>query len=885
MDLKSEMIVLDNKIITREVKWYKYDTQKNIYYIKYKKSSRLYSYSKYKIIVIENPKLISLDNYNLFLDNSLMTNITEVYEFSTISKSFYHIVFENNKSEDYSDERIKKINKNLYNVIDYLKEVSSITSLSTENGEKILCNQMSKIRIDSLDTALSNYLKLTDNISRNNNIETLIFPFGCNESQYKAVANAIYNKISVIEGPPGTGKTQTILNIIANIIVRDMNCQVVSNNNSAIENIEEKLKKYDLDFFEALLGKNKNKNDFIENQKEQIPSFYEYTNININEIKTSLNSYSQIVQNIYNCKRKIAVLTQQKDAILLEYEYFKQYLNIQNIKLVPLKRKNHQKLNILWNELLSKKKLSIFNKIKYILIYEIGDFKFYNNSLEIICNTIQNEIYINQIDSLERDIIKNKNYVDSNKQHENKFIKLSMDYLKKYLSSKYSSKRKVYTQKEIWKNSREFINDYPVILSTTYSSRNTFNNEFRFDYIIMDEASQIDVATGTLALSSAKNAVIIGDEMQLPNVVTEEMKIKLDKVFSEYKIDNGYSYSLNSFLSSVKRVISNIEICMLQEHYRCHPKIINFCNKKFYNNNLIIMTEDKGEKDVVKVIKTNKGNHSRDKTSQRQLDIIKELLPELTSNDIGIIAPYNSQVDLIKKNIDDIEVSTVHKFQGREKDVIIISTVDDDISDFVANSNILNVAISRAKKQLIFIVTGNEINNKNIKDFIDYVQYNNMEISESKIYSVFDLLYKQNELERINFYKKHNKVLKYDSENFIYYMLQNITKDYKELDFIFHQPLRTLIIDKSQLTEREKQYASHYATHIDFLIFNKISKQSVLAIEVDGYHYHKDGTKQHERDSLKNSILEKYNIPLIRLETNGSGEEVKIRNMLDKITK
>ena len=52
--------------------------------------------------------------------------------------------------------------------------------------------------------------------------------------------------------------------------------------------------------------------------------------------------------------------------------------------------------------------------------------------------------------------------------------------------------------------------------------------------------------------------------MQLPNVVTEEMKIKLDKVFSEYKIDNGYSYSLNSFLSSVKRVISNIEICMLQ---------------------------------------------------------------------------------------------------------------------------------------------------------------------------------------------------------------------------------------------------------------------------------------------------------------------------------
>ena len=120
---------------------------------------------------------------------------------------------------------------------------------------------------------------------------------------------------------------------------------------------------------------------------------------------------------------------------------------------------------------------------------------------------------------------------------------------------------------------------------------------------------------------------------------------------------------------------------MLKEHYRCHPKIINFCNKKFYNNELVIMTEDKDEQDVIKVIKTNKGNHKRDNTSQRQLDIIKEILPKIKTNDIGIIAPYNNQVDLIKQNIQDIEVSTVHKFQGREKNAIIISTVDDEGQD------------------------------------------------------------------------------------------------------------------------------------------------------------------------------------------------------------
>ena len=53
---------------------------------------------------------------------------------------------------------------------------------------------------------------------------------------------------------------------------------------------------------------------------------------------------------------------------------------------------------------------------------------------------------------------------------------------------------------------------------------------------------------------------------------------------------------------------------------------------------------------------------------------------------------------------------------------------------------------------------------------------------------------------------------------------------------------------------------SHHNTHIDFLIYNKISKIPLLAVEVDGYKYHKKDNKQKERDILKNNILSKYNI-------------------------
>lgn len=73
------------------------------------------------------------------------------------------------------------------------------------------------------------------------------------------------------------------------------------------------------------------------------------------------------------------------------------------------------------------------------------------------------------------------------------------------------------------------------------------------------------------------------------------------------------------------------------------------------------------------------------------------------------------------------------------------------------------------------------------------------------------------------------------------------------------------------------------ATHLDFLIYNRIGKKPVLAIEVDGYEYHKEDTVQASRDLLKNHIMELYEVPLLRFMTNGSGEKEKIIEMLDKL--
>jgi hypothetical protein len=199
----------------------------------------------------------------------------------------------------------------------------------------------------------------------------------------------------------------------------------------------------------------------------------------------------------------------------------------------------------------------------------------------------------------------------------------------------------------------------------------------------------------------------------------------------------------------------------------------------------------------------------------------------------------------------------------------------------------LNVAISRAKKQLILVVSGNEQpTDSNIGDLISYIEYNGYKIVQSEIRSIFDLLYRQYTKVRIAFLTRYSRISIYESENLMYCAILEILKRYINLSLsvICHQPLNMLIRDQSLMSNEERKYAMNPATHIDFLIFKQIGKKPVLAIEVDGFHNHKPGTKQYERDGMKDHILELYKIPLLRFPTNGSEECKKIEQFLAEYT-
>ena len=131
--------------------------------------------------------------------------------------------------------------------------------------------------------------------------------------------------------------------------------------------------------------------------------------------------------------------------------------------------------------------------------------------------------------------------------------------------------------------------------------------------------------------------------------------------------------------------------------------------------------------------------------------------------------------------------------------------------------------------------------------------------------------------------KEHKRISEYDSENLTYAMLEQIIEENTEfchLGIVCHQPLRQLLRDVSLLSNDDRTYALHPKAHIDFLLYNRVSKQPVLAIETDGYQHHKSGTEQSVRDEKKNRILATYGIPLLRLSTIGSNERQQVENTL-----
>ena len=891
INVRNNLIVVKGKDKTSSIQSWKIDDRKPLVYIIYNNGKR-YSYNIKDVAFFKNPNDIDASDKAVLYEGCVKYGVIKVQIFD----SFCRLIYKSGYSELCPTENIKIIESALNdqkcnNCFNYLKEIATALGLTVED-RNILAGHYEKIDFIQSDSVLASYLKGSRSQFSSTNKKTNIYPFGFNISQKQAVDNALNFDISVIEGPPGTGKTQTILNIIANAVMRGESVAVVSSNNSATKNVFDKLKKYGIEFIAAQLGSMDNKEKFLCEQAVQLPDMSEWRE---EPNSTLMPRLSVELDEKLKLKNELCVLMAEEDALKKEKAHFDDYYKTLSVEFpLPIFAKKITAKKILefsaeYEHLLTQKiKVGVFKKILLRFSYGLKSTDFFGRECEIIsayCQKLFYERRLKEISSRRLSVEKSLKVYDFDEKMK-EYSKLSMQVFRHALYEKYKNhKRQFYNKEDLRRKAESFINDYPVVLSTTYSLISSLSYRTCYDYVIIDEASQVDLVTGALALYCGKKAVIVGDLKQLPNVADKERKAVSDDIFSKYNLHNAYRFSDHSLLSSVTELFSDIPRVLLREHYRCHPEIIGFCNQRFYNNKLIVLTQPKSTRQAMIVYKTPPGNMARKHVNQRQIDVIKnKVIPEEKLNvfdgSVGIVTPYRDQANRLQEEFNgtSVKADTADKFQGQERSVIIFSTVDNEIGDFVSNPNRLNVAVSRAIDQFIVVTDGND-NDKasSIHELIEYIKYNNHEIIESKINSVFDYLYKVNEEARKAILSKYGRVSEYDSENLVYILIKDILKDerFSKLSIAMHTPLRYLLRDLSILNSREKQFASNHLAHVDFLISSRVTHRPVLVIEVDGFAYHNSDI-QKERDLLKDGILQKYDIPLLRLSTIGSGEREKI---------
>ncbi|MBD9513646.1 AAA domain-containing protein [Pseudomonas sp. PDM22] len=780
-------------------------------------------------------------------------------------------------------------------VFHYLSAVANARQerAESEDDRKIAANivlQLEKLPA-SADTALHAYC--TGRIGTLTPGQGLIYPFGLNESQLEAVEQAFRAQVSVIEGPPGTGKTQTILNILANILLREQTVAVLSNNNAAVENVYEKLEKCGLGHLIAKLGNKVNREGFFAHLPPW-PSSKPEPAPTLEEIQTLL---ARLKQHLHNHNRA-AQLQVELDELIIERRYLQQWQadnGIQAANSLDRYRLSPRKTADLMAYLahLGEQRIRLKDRIELLFNFRIFRTKAFarGDARLSVFHALQMHYYDKALRDTEaelqacRESLERGNFTALLDELQTASMRHLKQQLQRQAPPSVSFDIKTYRQQF-----DAFVQRFPILGSGTHSIVNSIAPGAILDYVIIDEASLQDIVPGILALGCARNLIVVGDNRQLAHI---PVILGLPAPAEAYDCER-YSL-LDSCIGVFKDALPKT---LLKEHYRCHPRIIQFCNQQFYNNALVPMTEDKGEAPL-RLVVTAKGNHARQNTNLRELDSLLKLLDDedepvmLDGDGRGFIAPFRAQVNLSGKHLPpDFVRDTVHKFQGRECNEIVFSTVLDKKRynqarkrlDFVDDPRMINVAVSRAKHRFT-LVTGDEVftgNNGHIAALMRYVTYYAPEeqIVRAPVVSAFDLLYREFDLSLARLdARRRPEDSRYKSEQIMAQLLREALSATACHSLMYHSQIKLDQIaspSNPDWTNIERAFMARASC--DFVIYFKVGKIPVGVIEVDGGSH--DQPDQAARDVIKNRVLAKSGIPILRLRTVESRIEERIDDFI-----
>lgn len=738
-----------------------------------------------------------------------------------------------------------------------------------------------------------------------------------NSEQEQAIRHAANNKLTIVTGPPGTGKSQVVTNLLVNAAWNGKSVLFTSKNNKAVDVVETRVNSlgrrpimlriggtqyaYHLaELISDLLSYSADQNDQQEYQR--YCSLYHdklvvYQNLkkkkeNAIALRNHADHMEQKVCELRNKWGKWIGIVSDQDADACELT-FKQYCIAYD---AWSKSKNSFFGKLFWFAIGAAKTAEVdkslsalnnqFNKYDFPIVsqdIELLDSKAH----ERICDSGASLVYALQTINAYRDALNDLLAAPQFEDIDRALIKIKSDLadIAGKLWNKWLITRPLQMDAACRSEMNEYVSamrligdldlsDYPdikkkfnhlqqkmtaflpcwAVTSLSAKGRVPFQPGI-FDLIVIDEASQCDIASVLPMLYRAKRAVIIGDPKQLSHISTISKAQDLS-LLQKYSVDMGWSYSANSLYAMANSLSDPSQIIQLRDHHRSFGDIIEFSNAEFYDGKLRVATNYDRLKypknvepgirwvDVAgKTVRPSSGGAYNDSEVTAIVEEIKRLV---INNDykgtVGVVTPFRAQADRIGKAIEkhaelkialakhDFLVDTVHKFQGDERDLMFFSPVISQGTSqgslgFLKNTgNLFNVAITRARAVLVvvgdsgycskcgvpymehFVAHVHRIKSKQERDYITEEQYPS------------DRLYP----------KVANPEQVSDWERLFYTAL-------------FDQGIRTIPqypVDKYKL---------------DFAIING---NRMLDIEVDGEMYHKDWNGELSyRDQLRNQRL------------------------------
>ncbi len=662
-----------------------------------------------------------------------------------------------------------------------------------------------------------------------------------NLDQLLAINNAMKYPVAYIQGPPGTGKTNTILNTILTAFFNEKTVLFTSYNNHPINSV-----------FEKLIG--------LEYHNQRIP-FPVLRLGNVEKLREAIRYLKQLYMQTKAITVYESTLDKRKDdriqrarelsGLLARYE-----------EVLDLKERRET--------------LHRMTEYQSRLQGAIGLLPFQadlqGRQLQQVSRKITDKGQITDQEAL--------SLLDDNEEELYKYLYYtSAKYIQRLDEPKYEDLRKILFEAEgeeqlsafsKYLSKTEHVKKlqrvFPVMITTCISAHRLGAPEAMFDMVIVDEASQCNTAVSLVPIIRGEQLMLVGDPQQLNPVILLDPLVN-QRLRKKYNVSDEYDYRANSIYKTFLSCDSVSDEVLLHNHYRCNEKIIEFNNRKYYNSKLNICSDSKEPHPLVYVDVKNEPSDLKNTAPSEVREIVKYAAGHRDKS-IGVITPFVNQKKLIdealkKEGLEHVACGTVHAFQGDEKDVVLFSTAISDSTQagtyewLKNNRELINVAASRAKDQLIVLSDSKNLNRLHQKEgsddlyeLVKYVQANGMsQVSQKKANS------------RALGIKPFSTAME---EAF----LANLTH---ALENIWLSQSRYSVRKEVAVSQVFMDNISHedlfYSGRFDFVVYERQGKQElpVLAIELDGKEHFEDEIVK-ERDRKKNAICRAHQMQIIRVE-------------------